>query len=177
MNGTSAGLEIQTTWYAVRTRPRHERVVKSLLTEKAFHVFLPEHRVWSRRRDRRQLISVPLFPGYLFVATDSGLERLRRVKWTRGVVSILGVNGDPLPVPHHEMESLQILVASGEKMSPVSYLFPGNRVRVLEGPLAGVEGIVLRRGKRSCLVVSVDLLQRAVAVELAEYQLEKIGES
>ena len=174
MSETATGLDLHTSWYAVRTRPRHERVVRSLLAEKSFSVFLPEHKVWSRRRDKRQVIQVPLFPSYLFVGTESNQEKLQQVKWTRGVVHVLGVNGDPIPVPHQEVKALQILVASGEKMSPLSYLVPGSRVRILEGPLAGAEGKVLRRGKRSRLVVTVNLLQRAVAVELAEYQLEKI---
>lgn len=174
MNETSAGLLLHTTWYVVRTRPRHERLVRSLLVKKSFSVFLPEHKVWSRRRSQRQVIQVPLFPSYLFVGTESSQEKLQQVKWTRGVLHILGVNGEPMPVPHQEMESLQILAASGEKMSPLSHLVPGSRVRVLEGPLTGAEGKVLRRGKRSRLVVAVNLLQRSVAVELAEYQLEKI---
>ena len=166
--------EMQSIWYAVRTRPRHERVVKSLLTEKKVQVFLPEHKVWGRRRDRREKILVPLFPSYLFVGAESDGEKFQQVKWTRGVVDILGVNGAPIPVPNRELESLQILMASGEDMSPVSTLAPGNRVRVLEGPLTGAEGKVLRRGKRSRLIVTVELLQRSVAVELAEYQLEKV---
>lgn len=168
------GNESQSTWYAVRTRPRHERVVKSLLAEKNFHVFLPEHRVWSRRRDRRETVSVPLFPSYLFVGTNRDGENLRKVKWTRGVINILGVNGGPLPVPSREMESLQILVASGKDISSVSSFAPGIRVRILEGPFFGAEGEVLRRGKKSRLIVTVELLQRSVAVELAEYQLEKV---
>jgi transcriptional antiterminator RfaH len=177
MNEMSEGYETQSVWYAVRTRPRHERVVKSLLTEKKVKVFLPEHRVWSCRCDRRETISVPLFPSYLFVASDSDGEYFRQVKWTRGVINILGVNGRPLLVPNCEIESIQILMASGESMSPVSTLVPGNRVRVIEGPLIGAEGKVVRRGKRSRLIVTVEFLQRSVAVELAEYQLEKVKNS
>jgi transcriptional antiterminator NusG len=177
MNEMSEGSETESTWYAVRTRPRHERVVKLLLIEKKVQVFLPEHKVWSRRCDRRETISVPLFPTYLFVGSDSAGENFRQVKWTRGVINILGVNGGPIPVPNREIESLQILMASGESMSPVSALVPGNRARVLEGPLTGAEGKVLRRGKRSRLIVTVELLQRSVAVELAEFQLEKVKNS
>ncbi|MEK7873949.1 MAG: transcription termination/antitermination NusG family protein, partial [Chloroflexota bacterium] len=143
---------------------------------KSWRVFLPERVVWSRRRDRRKQMRVPLFPGYLFVSSGDGAEYLREVRCTRGVVRLLGVGGSPLPISRREMESLQVLVVSGEELRSVAYLVPGNRVRVVEGPLAGVEGTVVRFGKKHHLVVSVELLQRSVAVELAECQLEKVGD-
>ncbi len=163
-------------WYAVHTRSRHERMVCTALMSKDFHVFLPERVTWSRRQDRRKQISVPLFPGYLFVSPNGRLENLHEVKCTRGVVRILGVNGLPLPVSLREVESLRLLVASGELCRPVSYLVPGNRVRVLDGPLTGAEGMILRHGGKKRLIVSIELMQRSVAVELPECQLEKIAD-
>ena len=169
-------VEAKAVWYAVHTRSRHERLVRDLLAARACYVFLPERMIWGCRRDRRKQISVPLFPGYLFVSPDGRSEHLRDVLYTRGVVRILGVNGRPQPVPLQEVESLQVLVESGELLRSLAYLVPGTRVRVLEGLLAGVEGVLLRYGKKSQLVVSIELMQRAVAVELAEWQFEKVGD-
>lgn len=162
-------------WYAVSTRSRHERVVGQLLGEKGVQVFLPEREVWSRRRDRRLRVSVPLFPGYLFAGVGQVEDGLRQLKWTHGVVRILGANGSPIPVSHRVIETLHTMVTSGKELLPLPYLVPGTRVRVTDGPLMGTEGTVLRRGRKDHFVVSVDLLQRSVAVELAEFSLEKIG--
>ena len=169
----SSLFETDADWYAVHTRSRHEYLVRDHLFSKSWRVFLPERTVWSRRRDRRKQIRVPLFPGYLFVSSGNGAEYLREVRCTRGVVRLLGVDGCPLPVPRCEMESLQVLVASGEQLQLAAYLVPGARVRVVEGPLAGAEGTVVRFGRKRHLVVSVELMQRSVAVELAEWQLER----
>ncbi|MBI2177357.1 MAG: transcriptional antiterminator, partial [Candidatus Tectomicrobia bacterium] len=152
-------------------RSRHEYLVRDYLFSKSWRVFLPERTVWSRRRDRRKQIQVPLFPGYLFVSSSGGAKRLRDVSIIRGVVRLLGAGGSPLPVSRREVASLRLLVASGELLRQTAYLVPGSRVRVVEGPLAGAEGTVARFGRKRHLIVSVELMQRSVAVELAEWQL------
>lgn len=168
--------ETEDDWYAVHTRSRHEYLVRDHLFLKSWRVFLPERIIRSQRRDRQKQIRVPLFPGYLFVSSSGGAERLRDVSITRGVVRLLGAGGSPLPVSRREVESLRVLVASGELLRSAAYLVPGARVRVVEGPFAGAEGTVVRFGRKRHLIVSVELMQRSVAVELAECQIEKVGD-
>ena len=162
-------------WFVAHTKSRHERTVRDSLVQSGITVFLPEHTVWSRRRDRRKKITVPLFSGYLFVAPEGQEGWMRRVITTRSVVRILGLNGHPMPVLEREVESLRVLVGSDECLEPVSYINLGDVVRVEEGPLTGAEGVVVRKGKKDYLVVSVGLMQRSVSVELTESQLAKIS--
>jgi transcription antitermination factor NusG len=117
-----------------------------------------------------------MFPGYLFAGVAPGDdEGLRHARWTPGVVRLLGVNGEPNPVPQGDIDSLRLLIAGGERLKPVPYVVPGDRVRVKDGPLAGAEGTVVRFGKKNRLVISVSLLQSSVAAELDDCQVEKIG--
>ncbi len=145
------------------------------LTRAGFGVFLPERMIWSRRRDLRKLISVPVFPGYLFVAPDAREGWALRLVTTRSVVRILGLNGHPMPVPEQEVESLRVLVESGESLEPVPYINLGDTVHVEEGPLTGAEGVVVRKGRKEHLIVSVGLMHRSVSVELTESQLVKVS--
>jgi transcriptional antiterminator NusG len=161
-------------WYAIHTKSRHERIVRDSLAHYGFNVFLPEHVVWSRRRDRRKQVQVPLFSGYLFVAPCDHDGWMRRVVTTRSVVRVLGLNGSPMPVPEHEVESLRVLVGSGENLEPVPYIGIGDKVRVEGGPLMGAEGVVVRKHRKEHLIISVGLMQRSVAVELIESQVVKI---
>lgn len=100
---------------------------------------------------------------------------MRQVVTVRSVVRILGLNGNPMPVQEGEVESLRVLVESGENLEPVPYFGVGDPVRVEEGPLAGAEGVVIRKGRREHLVVSVGLMQRSVSIELTDSQLVKIS--
>ena len=163
------------SWFVVHTRSRHEQAVADLLRTKGIVAYLPRHEVWSRRRDRRMKIEVPLFPGYLFVGAAEGELPLSDVLHSRGVVRLLGVKGVPQPVPHTQIESLMAMTRSGEMLHPLSRLVRGARVRVLDGPFAGVEGVFLHRGGKDHLVVSIEMLNRSVMAEFQEGQLEKIS--
>ncbi len=151
-------------WYAVRVRPRHERAVDAALRARGVESFLPTHcvrRVWS---DRVKTLREPLFPGYLFCR----LDRLRRrgVVEVPGVVQIVGFGGSPTPIGDEELDAIRALSSSGAKLTPLKAWKPGRLVRVVEGALAGVTGVLdqVRGGAR--LIVRVSLLQRAVAVEI-----------
>lgn len=161
-------------WFVVHTRSRHEQIVADLIRSKGIPTYLPKRVVWSRRRDRRKKIQVPLFSGYLFVGVSDGELRWRDVLHSRGVVRLLGMNGVPQPVPRTQVKSLMIMAQSGEMLQPLSYLVRGDRVRVVDGPLAGVEGVFVSRRGKSRLAVSIDLLSRSVTVEFQEWQLERI---
>jgi transcriptional antiterminator NusG len=151
-------------WYAVWTRSRHEQVVRTQLDEKQVTAFLPTMTRWSRWKDRKKQIDVPLFPGYVFARFDPG-ERLSVLKCS-GVVSIVSFNGEPAPVPDHEIESIRTLVASTLPYDPCPTIKTGTMVEVSHGPLKGVVGRLTRKGTQSRLILSVDLIGQAVSVQV-----------
>jgi transcription termination/antitermination protein NusG len=160
-------------WYIIHTCSRHEVKVESGLTRKGLETFLPKMTVRSRRRDRLQMLEAPLFPGYLFVRTDLNEWAHYHILRTLGVVRILGIKGQCTPVPEDTVTSLRTLVHSGQPILPWPKLRPGQHVRVVEGPLMGASGVILKnkQGKRR-LLVAVELLGRSVCAELAEETVE-----
>ena len=155
-------------WFAVWTRNQCEPKVAAALQRKRVEVFLPRVRVPSRRRDRRVLIDQPLFPGYLFSRFAPSREGYFRAVSTEGVVRILGEGWYALyPVPDEQVNAVRRLVSTGEKARPLPWVRVGDRVRIVAGPLAGLSGLVQAwRAGRATFVVSVDLLQRSVGVEV-----------
>ena len=155
-------------WFAVWTRSQYEARVEDQLRRKELEVFLPRVRVPSRRRDRRVVLEQPVFPGYLFLRFVPSREAYIRVAGTDGVVRLLGERWDALaPVPDEQVDAIRRIVDAELGMSPLPWVRIGDRVRIVAGPLAGLEGFVLaRRAGRATFVVSVDLLQRSVGVEV-----------
>jgi transcriptional antiterminator NusG len=151
-------------WYAVWTRSRHEQVVRTQLDEKHVPAFLPTMRRWSRWKDRKKQIDVPLFPGYVFARFEAG-ERLSVLKCS-GVVSIVSFDGEPAPVPDHEIEGIRTLVESTLPYDPCPTIKTGTLVEVSHGPLKGVVGRLTRKGSQSRLVLSVYLIGQAVSVQV-----------
>jgi transcription antitermination factor NusG len=163
-------------WYCVHTRSRHEEVVFQRLEDKRMNAFLPKLEVWSRRKDRRKKIQKALFPGYLFVhELLDPIHRLEILK-TPGVARILGNEKGPVPVPDSQIESIRTILDGKSAVSRFPYLKEGQMVRVVEGPLKGCEGFLLKikEGKEK-LIISVDLLQRSVAVEIDGASVEPIS--
>lgn len=158
--------EPRTRWYAVHTRAHHERRVRDELIERGQEVFFPEFASWSRRRDRRQRVLRPLFPGYLFVRARLDAALHLEIRKTRSVVRVLGRGRQPLPVPDHQVESIRLLLGRSPDAGPQPVLRQGQLVQVMEGPLAGVVGVVERAEGRARIVVNVDLLGRSVAATL-----------
>jgi transcription termination/antitermination protein NusG len=152
-------------WFALRVKPRREKVISTILRNKGFEQFLPVYesrRVWS---DRIAKVEVPLFPGYVFCRFDPERPRLPIVA-TPGVINVVGVAGRPAAIPEHELEAIQTILRSGKAAQPWPYLEAGHRVRIERGSLAGVEGILVETKKQHRVVVSVSLLQRSVSVEV-----------
>ena len=163
-------------WYAVWTRSQCESKVEEGLRRRRFQVFLPRISVSSRRRDRRLVLARPLFPGYVFLHFASSREAYIRVVSTDGVVRIIGERWDSLhAIPDEQVEAVRRLVTSGDRARAVPWIGAGDRVRIVAGPLDGLEGRVqLWHRGRATFVVSVDLLQRSVAVEVAAEVVEKV---
>lgn len=159
-----ADLANGTAWYALRTRSRHEKRVRDQLASRGLEPFLPLVNRWRRWKDRRKQVAFPLFPGYCF-ARFPLWERLA-VLTAHGVVQILGNHDGPVPVPEAEIEGVRRLVTSTLPVDPHPYLREGDWVEVTRGPLAGLKGILLRKGARARLVLSVRLIEQAVSVEL-----------
>ena len=151
-------------WYAVWTRSRHEQVVREQLQQKRIDVFLPTVAKWSRWKDRKKKIDWPLFPGYCFARFDPS-NRLAILKCT-GVVSIVSVEGEPAPIPEHQIDGIRRLIESDLAFDPCPMLREGMMVEVVHGPLKRVIGRLVRKNDKARLVLSVDLIGQGVSVEV-----------
>ena len=151
-------------WFAIQARTRYENVVAAFLDGKGYEWFLPTY--WCRRRwsDRIKKTELPLFPGYLFCRFNP-LQRLPILQ-TPGLVSIVGVGRNPVPVEEAEIDAVRMLISAGLSHQPWPYLTVGQRVRIEHGALRGLEGILHSIKGRYRIVVSVNLLQRSVAAEI-----------
>ena len=155
-------------WHVLWTWSNCERLVQDQIRMKGYSSFLPTIEVWSRRGGRRHLIRVPLFPGYLFLERPLDRASYLDVLKVRGLVRVLGERWDrPDEVPAEEVEAIRRVVASNLPTQPHTFLRQGQRVRIVRGPLADLEGIFVRsKPIKGLLVLSVELLQRSVAVEV-----------
>jgi transcription antitermination factor NusG len=155
-------------WYAIWTRSNCEQLARDALSARGFEIFLPRVVRWRRRGGSRGTGPEPLFPGYLFVHDTLEKPQCVTILKTRGVVRLLGERWDRLtPVPDREIEAVRRLIASGSPVFRHRALLPGDRVRIVDGPLAGLEGRFVRaRSTKGLFVVGITLLQRSVAVEI-----------
>ena len=161
-------------WRVLWTHSNCEQLVHDQLAAKGFDPFLPTVEAWSRRGGVRRLARIPMFGGYLFLRHAMDKASYLEVYKARGLVRILGERWDRLAVvPDSEIEAIQTLIHSGHAILPYPYLQQGQRVRIRRGPMADVEGILVRvNPRKGLLVVSVNLLQRSVAVHLDCTMLE-----
>jgi len=162
-------------WYALQVRTQHERGVAEYLRGGGFEWFLPLYKCRKRWSDRVKEVEVPLFPGYLFCRFDAH-DRLPILK-TPGVIQIVGYNRKPVEIDEVEIGSIRTLVGSGMASQPWPYLHVGDRVQIESGPLQGMSGILTNFKGKHRLVVSITLLQRAVAVEIDGALVTPLGAS
>jgi transcriptional antiterminator RfaH len=162
--------------FAVWTRSQCETKVAAALRQLGLEVFLPRVREASRRRDRQLTLERPLFPGYVFPRFAPSRDTYLRIANTPGVVRILGQRWDALhAIPDEQVDAVRRIVAATDTARCVPWIRVGDRVRIVAGALAGLEGFVLDwRAGRARFVVSVDLLQRSVGVELPTELLKRI---
>jgi len=162
-------------WWALHTRSRFEQKVHTGLCGKSLEAFLPRIEVMSRRKDRRKKILVPMIPGYVFVRSALAPEEYHRIIQTVGVVRMVAFKGKPVPANEQEISSLMILDGTDRTVQNSTYMRKGDRVMIMEGPLKGLEGFYIRhKNKTDQVVVSVELLQRSLEVELEGWSLERI---
>ena len=166
----TVGYGLQEPWYAAHTRPRHEKTVSEQLRRRQIETFLPLYVTIRRWKNGDHRVELPLFPGYTFVRIALQ-ERLRVLK-VPGVVRLVGFSGTPTPIDAQELESLRGALSAGVKASPHPYLTVGRRARITAGPLAGREGILIRRKGTCRVVLSIEVIERSIQVDVAADSLE-----
>jgi transcriptional antiterminator NusG len=166
--------KLEQLWYVLHTKSRHEKVVNEGLLKKSIEVYLPLVTVRSKRRDRKVMIRVPLFPGYIFVRTDLHPDSHLEVVKTAGAVRLIGNKQGPVPVPDETVNSLQIMVESNHLVTTGNRLKSGDQVMVVYGPFAGVVGTFVRYGSKGRVIVNIEALGQYAGVEVNEEDIEII---
>lgn len=160
-------------WFAVQTRYRFEKKVVEQLNRKNCDVYLPlrtESRMWS---DRRKAVTIPLFPGYAFVRIDQSCVARQAVLQTAGLIGFVSFGGVVTAVPAKQIDDLQLLLREKIPFLLDPSVHVGRRVRVRNGSLQGVEGILLQQ-KKETLVISIESIQRSLAIEIQGYELDLV---
>jgi len=160
-------------WFAIQVRTRWEKSAATLVAAKGYEVFLPTHMAKRRWSDRVREVSAPLFPGYLFCRFD--VQKRLPILVTPGVIGVVGRGRIPVPVADSEILSIQKIVSSGVAAEPYPYLELGQRVRIQDHILRGLEGILIGHRGSHRVVVSVTLLQRSVALEIERSRVSLVS--
>ena len=151
-------------------------MVNEGLVKKSIEVFLPKVRVRSKRRDRKVMIRVPLFPGYLFVKTDLAPSEHIEIVKTVGAVRLIGNKDGPIPVPSETVQSLKIMVKGSDTVSTGTRFRKGDRVMVVHGPFAGVVGTFARYRGKERVIVNIEALGQFAGVDVNEEDIEILPE-
>ena len=159
-------------WYAVYTSANQEKRVAEQLGVRSVEHYLPVYASVRRWKDRRVTLQLPLFPGYVFVRI--ALRDRLRVQEVPGVARLVGFGGTAAALPDKEIEALRTSLEGGARVEPHRYLRVGRRVRVNSGPMTGMQGILLQRKGKLRVVISIELIQRSVAVEMDEADLQPL---
>jgi transcription antitermination factor NusG len=162
----------ESRWFAAYTSPRHEKHVSRQMERRGIQNFLPLYKSIRRWKDRRKELDLPIFPGYLFVRM--ALRERVSVLQVPGVVQLVSFQGRPAPLPDADIEMLQRQLLQGGAAQPHPFLTIGRRVRVTNGPLTGMEGILARKKDKFRVVLSIELIQRSVAVEIDLSDMEPV---
>jgi transcription antitermination factor NusG len=173
LNSGEAATDGDSAWCALYTRHQHEKTVAEMLSAKGMEVFLPLYESLRTWKDRKRMLSFPLFPCYVFVR--GGAKHRLRVLTTPGVHMIL-CNGDRVAdIPETQIDSIRRTVEGKLRVEPHPFLKCGERVRVRRGTLEGVEGLLIRKKNQYRLVLGVDMLAQCVAVEVDASDVEAVG--
>ena len=151
-------------------------MVNEGLIKKSIEVFLPKVQVKSKRRDRKAMIRVPLFPGYLFVKSDLNPNEHLEIVKTVGAVRLIGNKDGPIPVPSDTIKSLEIMVGGNNPVITGTRFKKGDRVIVVYGPFAGVIGTFARYKGKGRVIVNIEALGQFAGVDVSEEDIEKLHE-
>ncbi len=159
-------------WYALHTRPRHEKLVALRLNERGVDTFLPIVTEVHRWSDRNKVLQLPLFTSYVFAKfIPNRAERLRVLR-VGGVLALVGNCGEGTPIPNEQIDAVRAVIDSALTWSVHPFLKIGQRVRIRSGALDGLEGVLVSRNGSDRLVISIDAIQRSLAVQVEGYQVE-----
>jgi transcription termination/antitermination protein NusG len=156
-------------WYAVYTLARHEKAIARHFEERGLSCFLPLYQAIHRWNKRSSRVSLPLFPGYVFVR--SGAQERHRPLQVPGVLRYVGPGAAPSPIADEEIEALRNILVNGKDVGPHPYLSAGQPVRVASGPLAGLCGIVQRSKSGNRFIISVEMIKQSISIELDGFQI------
>jgi transcription antitermination factor NusG len=161
-------------WYAIQTRGRHEKKVARQLRDRGLHGFLPLSSEMHRWTDRPQMVETPLYPCYTFLRASIDARIRATVLRIPGVLDFVGLRGCPLVIPDRDIEVIQTLVDRCVPVKAHVFLSEGTRVRIHGGALEGIEGILVGRNSDSSLIVSIQMIQRSVALRVDGYDVEPL---
>ena len=161
-------------WHAVYLKSRHEFKVEKKFAETNIDAFLPVIERLRNWKDRKKLVTFPLFPGYIFVHIPDDYNSTLSVLKTSGVVRFLTLEGKPAPIPEEQINYLKKLIENKEQIDPHPYITEGQRVRITSGPLAGVEGILMEKRTQNLLILSIDLLKQGASVKIDAFDIEPV---
>lgn len=157
-------------WMVLRTRSRHENKVETMLQEKQITAYLPKCKVVRSSNGRKRVIEMPLFPGYVFVRPR--LDQFDGIRYIRGSCGLVFADNKPGTLPERDIEAVKKLVDSGAELSIDPELVSGRRIRIVDGPFMGVEGILVSARNQQHLVVNVDMLGSSVRVEVDRHAIQ-----
>jgi transcription antitermination factor NusG len=161
-------------WFAVHTRSRHEKKIHAALKNEGLRTFLPLVSKVSKWTDRRVTVQLPLFPCYVFVNLSAAPAERLQVLQTWGVLSFVGIQGRGIPIPDSQIEELQKVADNNVPVDPCAYLKVGQRVRVRGGCLDGIEGILAEKDGERKVVISVDAIEKSLAIHIKGYEVEPV---
>ena len=163
------------TWYAIYTKPRHEKKVDLALREKLFETYLPMLTQTRKWKDRKKSVDLPLFSSYLFVNFDYKLRF--NLLDTPGIVKIINFSGEPAEIPEWQIESLKRILEFPETLRPERHFTPGQIVEIIDGPMRGLRGTIVKSKKKDRLVLTIDGIMQSVSVLVDRSAVKRILEN
>jgi transcription antitermination factor NusG len=164
----------QLRWYALHTRARHEKAIERRLREQGMETFVPTTIQVHRWSDRKKKVEVPLFSCYVFIRSALSAEDRTRVYQVESVHGFVGMRGSSMPIPDDQIESIQKVLTQTAPWRSYPFLKIGQRVRVCGGAMDGVEGVFLSENGDHSLIISIDAIQRSMAVRIDGYDVEPV---
>jgi transcriptional antiterminator NusG len=161
-------------WYALHTRARHEKAIERRLRDQGMETFVPTTIQVHRWSDRKKEVEVPLFSCYVFIRSSLSEEDRTRVYRVESVHGFVGTRGSSLPIPDEQIESIQRVLTQTAPWRSYPFLKVGQRVRVRGGAMDGVEGVFLSENGDHSLIISIDAIQRSMAVRIDGYDVEPV---
>lgn len=171
---TETKTETKSGWYVLHTKSRFENIVTDNLLKKSMEPFLPKMKVQSKRKDRKAIISVPIFPGYVFIKTVIRADIYLNILKTVGVVRFIGFGDTPVPVSENSIESLKIMIESHLPITTGCKFKKNEKIIVINGTLKGVIGFFVRYAGIGRIVINIDALGQFAAVDISEDDIETL---